>query len=107
MSAAVSVGPGMAVGGVVAASHLPALQADAQMQPLPTGGQALLAAFDRVWKPRDPNVIEVAAGGHLPTQPRRLARNLNENPFQSSRYGVLGVCVGSGQGEALVLETPA
>src|ERR1700724_1940208 len=83
MTTAVSVGPGMAVGGVVAASHLPALQADAQMKPLAAGGQALLAAFDRVWKPSDPNVIEVTAGAHLPTQPRRSVQG--EAPEASLR----------------------
>jgi hypothetical protein len=67
MTTAVSVGAGMAVGGVVAASHLPALQADAQMKPLAAGGQAILAAIDRVWKLSDPNVFEVAAGAHLPS----------------------------------------
>ncbi len=81
MTAAVSVGAGVAVGGVIAASHLPALQADAQVQPLSPGGQALLAALDRVWKPSDPNVIEVAAGAHLPTQPRRSAQG--ESPETS------------------------
>ena len=40
--------PGMTVGRVVAAPYLSALQADAQMQPLAFGCQALLATFHRL-----------------------------------------------------------
>jgi glycine/serine hydroxymethyltransferase len=61
----------MTVGRVIAAADHPTLQADAQMQPLASGGQALLAAFHRLGQPGDSNVIKVGAGGHLPTQPRR------------------------------------
>jgi hypothetical protein len=69
MTAAAGVSAGMTVGRVVAAPDPSALQADAQMQPLAAGGQALLAAFNRLGQPGDANVIEVGAGSHLPTQP--------------------------------------
>jgi len=57
----------MAVGGVVAAPHLPALEADAQVQPSVAGGQALLAALDGLGQLRDPNVVEMGAGSYLRT----------------------------------------
>ena len=42
------VAAGVAVGRVIAAADLAALQADPQVQPLAAGGQALLAALDRL-----------------------------------------------------------
>lgn len=65
MAAAACVSAGVTVGRVVAAADLAALQADAQMQPLASGGQALLAALDRLGQSGDPDVIEMSAGRHL------------------------------------------
>jgi len=73
MATALRVSPGMTVGRVIAAPDLSALQADAQMQPLASGRKALLAAFNRLRQPRDPNAVEVDAGRHLATKPRRSA----------------------------------
>ena len=47
-AAGVVVRRGVAVGRVVAAAHVAALEADAQVQPLRPGGQAVLAALDRL-----------------------------------------------------------
>jgi hypothetical protein len=58
----------MAVGGVVATPDLAALQADAQMQPRVSCGEALLAALNRLGQLRDLDVIEVSASGHLRSQ---------------------------------------
>ena len=44
--------------------HLAALEADAQMQPAAAGGQAVLAAGNRLGELRDLDVIQVGAGGH-------------------------------------------
>jgi hypothetical protein len=68
MAAAPGVRRSMAVGRVVAAPNLPALQADAQMQPLASRGQALLTTLHGLRQPSDSNAIEMSAGGHLPTQ---------------------------------------
>jgi len=63
-AAAARVSAGVTVGRVVATADLSALQADAQMQPLASGGQALLAALDRLGQPGDPDVIEMDARSH-------------------------------------------
>lgn len=78
MAAAMSVSAGMTVGRVVAAADLSALQADAQMQPLTAGGQALLAAGDRLGQLGDPDVIEMGARSHLqPSLERRRGQVLS------------------------------
>ena len=64
VAAAARVSAGVTVGRVVATADLSALQADAQMQPLASGGQALLAALDRLGQPGDPDVIEMDARSH-------------------------------------------
>ena len=64
VAAAACVCAGMAVGRVVAAADLAALQADAQMQPRFPRGQAFLTAIHRLGQLGDPNLIEMGAGGH-------------------------------------------
>jgi len=64
VAAAASVSAGVTVGRVVATADFSALQADAQMQPLASGGQALLAALNRLGQPGDPDVIEMSARSH-------------------------------------------
>jgi hypothetical protein len=44
---------------------VPALEADPQVQPLTSDGQAIDAAVDRLGQLGDEDVIEVRAGGHL------------------------------------------
>ena len=65
VAAASSVGARVAVGRVVAAADLAALEADSQMQPWASRGQAILAARDGFRELGDVNVIEMCAGGHL------------------------------------------
>jgi ribosomal protein S18 acetylase RimI-like enzyme len=64
MAVAVRVLAGVAVGRVIAAAGLPALEADAQVQPLAAGGEAFRASLDRLGQLGDLDVIEVRAGGH-------------------------------------------
>lgn len=57
MAAALSVATGMAVGRAVTTTDLAALEADAQVQPRVSSGQALLASLHRVGELGDANVI--------------------------------------------------
>jgi len=65
----VTAGPavrrGVAIGRVVAAADVAALQADAQVQPGVTRQQAVLAAIDGLGQLCDQDVVEVGASGHL------------------------------------------
>jgi hypothetical protein len=65
MPAAMRVRAGMAIGRVIAAADLAALQADAQMQPRFAAGQAVLAALDRLGQLHEANAVEMGARGHL------------------------------------------
>src|SRR3954452_7174534 len=58
------VGGGVLVGRVVAAADVPARQADAQVQPLAAGGEALLAAVDGLRELGDRDLVEVGAVLH-------------------------------------------
>ena len=60
----------MAVGRVVTAADLSALQADAQVQPLTARRQAVLAALDRIGKLGYANLVEMGAGRHTETVAR-------------------------------------
>jgi hypothetical protein len=55
--AALRVSGGVAVGRVITASDMRALQADAQVQPPVSRDEAILAAVDRVGQLREPDVI--------------------------------------------------
>src|SRR5206468_836919 len=57
MPAGLRVRRGVAIGRVVAASNVPALQADAQVQPLLAGEKAVLTAVDRLGELSDSNVV--------------------------------------------------
>ncbi len=52
---------GVTVGRVVAAADVPALQADAQVQPRVARAQAVLAAFDGLGQLGDEDLVEVRA----------------------------------------------
>lgn len=58
------MGRGMPIGRVVAAPHVPALQADAQVQPGIACKQALLATVHSLGKLLDQNMVQMCAGGH-------------------------------------------
>lgn len=55
---------GMAVRRIVTAAHVPALQADAQMQPLTARSQTVLAAVDRLWQASQVDMVEMRALSH-------------------------------------------
>ena len=63
----------MAVGGVIAATHMPAGQADAQMQPAPADRQAVLAAVHGLGELEHAYLVEVAARRHGTTSVSLLA----------------------------------
>ena len=65
VAAASGVSTRMAIGRVVTAADLAALEADSEMQPRGTDRQAVLAPGDGLGQLRDMNVIEVRADGHL------------------------------------------
>ena len=60
---------------------------------------AVLPVGDRVVFPGTETTLELKGGA--------VDRLFSELRKRKARYGVLGVCVGSGQGVALVLENPA
>lgn len=64
MAGLVRVRTRVPVGRVVAATHLAALQTDAQVQPQTAAGQAVLTARDRLGQLCDLDVVEMTAGGH-------------------------------------------
>ena len=102
MVAAPGVSAGVLVGRVIAAAHLPALEADTQMQPRVADLQALLAAIHGLGKLRDLDLIEVGAGRfHGP-----LLQVSLDGPGVTD-LGVVGVGAGHTQGTTLTEEIPA
>ena len=65
VAAASSVGARVAVGRVVTTADLAALEADSQVQPRVSRGQAILAARDGLGELGDVDVIEMGAGSHM------------------------------------------
>src|SRR2546425_11419782 len=63
VAAASSVGARVAVGRVVTTGDLAALEADSQMQPRVSRGEAILAARDGLGELGDVNVVEMGAVG--------------------------------------------
>lgn len=62
--------------GVIAATHVPTLQADAQVQPDPALTQAVLAAVDRGRQLCDGDRVEMTAGGHCERMTRARGKRL-------------------------------
>jgi hypothetical protein len=62
------------IGRAIATAHLATVQADAQMQPATAGRETVLATVDRGGQLRDPDPIEMRAGGHDHNQTRRSPR---------------------------------
>ena len=65
VATASAVSARVAVGRVVATADLAALEADSEMQPRVSRGQAILAARDGLGELGDVNVIEMGAGDHM------------------------------------------
>lgn len=64
MASRVRVRGGVAVGRLIAAPDVPALEADPQVKPLLARGQAVLAAIDPLGKLGDLDVVAVFAEDH-------------------------------------------
>ena len=65
MVAGLCMGGRMLVRRVIAAADLAALEADAQVQPLVAGGEAVLTTEHRLGQLGDLDVVQVRAGGDL------------------------------------------
>jgi hypothetical protein len=61
MAGLVRVRASMTIGRVIAAAHLAALQADAQVQPATAGGKTVLATIDRGGQLRDLDAVKMRA----------------------------------------------
>jgi len=78
----------VAVGGVVAAADVAALQADAQVQPLAAAGEAVLAAGDGLGQLGDQDLVEVAANSGRPLRAGEFAAATGQGTAKAKVEGV-------------------